>query len=161
MFLTPSASFTRPSNTTAYTANDLVANNTTAGSVTPMSFNLGAIKGSGAIYRARLHKTTTTATAATFKLYLFSASPTVTNGDNGAFAISSAASLVGTITIDLSSGAVAGTASLMGFSAATAIHVDTSNSNFALYGLLEATGAYAPGSAEVFTVTLEAIGDSD
>ena len=34
-------SFTRPANTTQYTAADLVANNATAGSVVPLTFNTG------------------------------------------------------------------------------------------------------------------------
>lgn len=107
------------------------------------------------IRRARLHKTTTTATAATFTLYLFTSMPTLTNGDNGAFAIASAANLVGSIAIDMSSGAVAGSGSLMQFSAAAAIGVDVKAIDGVLYGLLVATGAYAPGSGETFTATLE------
>jgi len=158
MIITPFSSFSRPANTTQYTANDLVADNATAGSVTPLTFSLYRLGGSGIIRRARLHKTTTTATVATFTLHLFSAAPTVTNGDNGAFAISSVASLLGSIAIDMSSGAVAGTGSLKQFSAATAIGVDFGSLDSTIYGLLVATGAYAPGSGETFTATLEVEG---
>jgi hypothetical protein len=42
----PSASFTRPNNTTAYASGQLVANSTTAGSVAPMAFVLGIPTGS-------------------------------------------------------------------------------------------------------------------
>jgi hypothetical protein len=37
---TVSATFTRPSDTTAYASGDLVANSTTAGSVTPLTLTL-------------------------------------------------------------------------------------------------------------------------
>ena len=55
----PSASFTRPADTTQYAVGDLVANNTTPGSVTPLSWTLQSsnIIGPCSIYRARLAKT--------------------------------------------------------------------------------------------------------
>ena len=40
------ATLTRPADTTAYASGDLVANSTTAGSVTPLTFNAGASQGS-------------------------------------------------------------------------------------------------------------------
>src|SRR6185437_974597 len=81
-----SANFTRPADTTAYATGDLVANSTTAGSVTPLSFTAPRYAtGSGQVRRARLKKSTNTTTNATFRLHLYATSPTPTNGDNGAW----------------------------------------------------------------------------
>ena len=154
MIITPSYSFTRPANTTQYSANDLVANNATAGSVVPMSFYVG--KGglaSGRIKRVRLFKDVETTTAASFKVHLFSASPTVTNGDNGALAVATGSTYLGAVAVDMSSGAFATTTDL--FHAAVANPEIAFDALTTIYGLLEAIGAYAPGSGEGFTVTLE------
>ena len=80
-----SASFTRPANTTAYAAGALVANSTTAASVVPMSFALGNSFGPGQfrMMRYRLFKSGTGVTNATFRLHLYEAPPTVSNGDGG------------------------------------------------------------------------------
>lgn len=155
MFITPTASFTRPSDTTAYTATDLVANSTTAGSVTPMQWSLQRLPtGGGNVIAARIAKSATSATAATFNVHLFSAAPVVTNGDNGTFAISTAQSYLGKIAVDMSTGGQAGTAYLAKSSAAVAIGLDTTQLSGSIYGLLEAAGTYTPASGEVFNVTL-------
>lgn len=154
---TPRDTITRPANTTQYADGDLVANSATAGSVTPLKFGLNGLGRSGMIRRARMSKTTNTATAATFALHLFDAEPTVANGDNGALSVASNLdSWLGKITIDMSSGAEAGASTVISqVSAAAAIGVSKPTAAGEIYGLLEVTGAYAPGSAEVFTVTLE------
>src|SRR3990167_2992553 len=85
IFETVSASFTRPADTTAYTSGDLIANNTTAGSVTPLSFPIPNGRGCF-IWRAKILKSGATATNASFRLHLFKNSPTVTGGDNAALA---------------------------------------------------------------------------
>src|SRR4051812_8128931 len=54
---TPSASFTRPADVTPYASGDLVADNTTAGSVTPLSWTAARVAaGSFLVRRARLRK---------------------------------------------------------------------------------------------------------
>ena len=80
-----SDSFDRPADTTTYAANDLVADNTTAGSVTALSFDLdqrGPHNGF-IITSVRLSKDGTGTTADDFIVHLFTADPTVANGDNG------------------------------------------------------------------------------
>jgi hypothetical protein len=159
----PSASFTRPADTTAYADGDLVANNTTAGSVAAMEFTnfIDPQQRSGCVRRARVHKSTTTTTAADFRLHLFTASPGVANGDNGAFVPSVVTGWLGSIAVSVDE---AGTAGSVGVGVPvtgaeinfTLAHPQT---NVTLYGLLEAKAAYAPGNAEVFTVTLEAYAD--
>lgn len=156
MIVTPSASFTRPANTTAYGAGDLVANSATAGSVVPMAFSSARLSsGRGRIKRVRLFKDDETATNANFTLHLFSASPTVTNGDNAAFAVATAATHLGSIAADMSSGAfVTATDLIEEFAVSPEINFDLGNERL-IYGLLEAGAGYVPASGENFTVTLE------
>lgn len=155
--VTASASVTRPSNTTQYASGDLIANDTTAGNVTPLSFPGGA----GIVRRALLTKSDDDTTSAKFRLHLFSADPTSTapaNGDNGAISLNAAiAEYLGSFDFDMTASPdiyntagnfavglpVQGTEVLVPVSANT------------VYGLLEARGTYTPASAEAFTVKLE------
>jgi len=149
-----SYSFTRPANTTAYADGDLVANSTTAGSVIPLSFNVG--RGGIELAGATLYKSDETdVTAADFSLHLFGSSPTVTNGDNGAlaynysdkFAVIQFATMVAATDVAWA-WPEGGTNNVAGFSGATW------QTTGVIYGLLEADGAYTPASAEEFTVIL-------
>ena len=158
-----SANFTRPADTTAYTSGDLVANSVTAASVVPLSWTVSrTVLGLVRVRRALLHKNQNSITNAGFQLHLFNASPTIaTAGDNSVFATN-----------------VSGYDKSMGFIEFTSIAryadgavsqgqcVDDTNTKAAamivapaagrlVYGLLLATGAYTPASAEVFTVDLE------
>lgn len=155
MIISPSYTFTRPANTTQYSANDLVANSATAGSVVPMQFGAPQLNGRGKVFRVSLFKDVETTTAASFKIHLFSASPVVTNGDNGAFAVSTAANYLGAVSIDQSSGATATSTDLWKDATVSPnIGFSVPNSG-AIYGLLEAIGTYTPASGESFTVTLD------
>jgi len=147
-----SAAFTRPSDTTAYTSGDLVANSTTAGSVTPMSIALPG-RTRATIKRIRLLKSGTTATNGAFRVHFYGASPTVANGDNGAWSSNKAANYFGSIDVTVvafSDGCAAAGAATAG---AEIQAVLTSGST--VYCLLEARGAYTPDSAEIFTLTVE------
>lgn len=157
MIITPSYSFTRPANTTQYTAADLVANNATAASVVPMSWGITPIGRSGIIRAVQLYKSTNASTAASFRVHLFTSTPgTPSNGDNGAFGIASAAMYLDAVAVDLSSGGLAGaTTGIFKRSAATAIGFSYPSLNNKLFGLIEALGTYTPGSSETFAVTLE------
>jgi hypothetical protein len=156
----PSASFTRPNDTTAYTTGDLVANSTTAGSVVPMSFVLGNKFGVGQLrfVRARLSKNGTGVANASFRLHLYAASPTCANGDNGAWSTDNAANWLGNIDVTsmlaFTDGA-AGTGSLPAGSEAFCRLA----AGATLFGLIEARAAYTPAAQEVFTVTLEEVDD--
>ena len=156
----PSANFTRPADTTQYAAADLVANSTTAGSVVPMSWTATRVAaGSGSIRRARLKKSGTTITAASFRLHLYAASPTIANGDNGAWSTTQSTYL-GSVDLDMS-----GTAGRVFSDGAEVIAAPNHGTeiNFVLasgstiYGLLVAVGTYTPASAEVFTCELEIV----
>lgn len=149
------ASFTRPNDATQYTSGDLVANNTTAGSVTPMTFNIPYGRGVK-IWRVEIQRSDTDVTNAKFRLHLYRDSPTVTNGDNGAW-LSIMAGYLGYVDVD---------GTLQTFSDdSNASGVYVNNSVFApwfiltdvdrkLYGLLEARDTYTPLANEVFTVVL-------
>lgn len=152
--------FTRPADTTQYAAGDLVANNTTAGSVVPLSFDLSILRGakSGKVTSATLRKSTVTSTAASFILYLFAAtSLTVTNGDNGALVVTAGnvATLVGSIPVDQSSSgiAIAGGPLFKAGTPATGV-IGFFTRHTALLGLLAAVGTYTPASAETFDTTI-------
>ena len=142
-----SNSFTRPANTTAYTAGDLVANNTTAGSVVPLTFTTG--RGGIKVLGAHITKTDETdVTAADFSLHLFGSSPTVANGDNGALSFNYSDKFAD---IDFST-MVAATDVAWAVSAGLNFNWYTAAGT--IYGLIEADGTYGPASAEVFEVTL-------
>lgn len=152
-----SASFTRPADTTAYASGDLVANSTTAGSVAPMTFTLGNSTGVGQtrITRVRLNKSGTSVSNASFRLHLFQAAPaTFANGDNGTWSTTGSADYLGNIDIAVSWAFTDGAAGFGAAPAGSELMIRTAAGK-ALYGVLEARGAYTPASGETFTVTLE------
>lgn len=160
---TPSANFTRPADTTAYASGDLVANSVTAASVVPLSWTAAArvAAGSFLVRRARLKKSTTGVTAATFRLHLYTSDPSassgIANGDNAAWSTNHSG-YVGSIDLDISGAtgrAFRDSAAVQGAPAVgQEINVKLASGQ-TIYGLLEARGAYTPGNAEIFTVDLE------
>lgn len=77
---------TRPANVTAYAIGDLIANSATAGSVTPISLSVArANDKTGMVRRLRLKTTDTGFSGVTVRAHLYQDTPTVSNGDNGAW----------------------------------------------------------------------------
>lgn len=152
-----SASFTRPADTTAYTAGDLIANSTTAGSVVPMSFPISGNSQPGMtrITRVRIVKSNTTATLSQFRLHLYAASPTAANGDNGAWSTNQAANYLGSIDGPTTLKAFTDGCSDVGAATAGSEFLLQLPAGKTIFGLLAAIAAYTPANAEVFTVTLE------
>jgi hypothetical protein len=153
--LNPSATLTRPADTTAYASGDLVANSTTAGSVTPLTLTVANVSGGSFILRScSLRKSTTSTTNASFRLHLYRSAPTVANGDNGAWSTSGVANYLGAvdITIDraLTDGAIGFGVPLVGAEKSIKLASGTD-----IRALVEARGAYTPGSAETFTAACE------
>lgn len=150
-----SGTVTRPADTTAYASGDLVANSTTAGSVTAITIANAVLAagGGGRIERVRVRKTGTSLTNASFRVHFYSATPTVTNGDNAAW-LSPVTSYIGAfdVTVDraFSNGAEGAGVPLVGNAMTFMIPSGTS-----IFALIEARGAYTPANAEVFTVMLE------
>jgi hypothetical protein len=150
MFSAPRYSFTRPADGTAYGSADLVANDTDAADVVPLKWR--AQSGAGRIVAATLFTDDETVTNANFTLYLFRSAPSPSVGDNGVFALDSAEPLIGTVAMDLTSGATAtSTDKFKRFAISTPISFQADT----LYGLLATAAAYDPDGAETFTVTLE------
>lgn len=155
----PAASMTRPADTTAYAAGDLVGNSTTAGSVTPLAITAARVAaGSLLASRVRLRKSGTELTAATFRVYLFSAAPTVANGDNGALSIAGSANCIGWADVSMATRADSTTANpfsdgAFGFGDLNSLVALASGQT--VWALIEARAAYTPASGETFAVTLE------
>jgi hypothetical protein len=148
------ATFTRPSDTNAYAATDAVSNSTSAPSM--MTFTgVAPLHSWGAICRgAKLFKTTATTTNAAFDLILYRVSP-VAFEDNAAWDPSDTEYLneVGVVEF-LSTDAVASSTNVRWHKTNLDWGVVSSTAN-SLFGVLVATAAYSPGSAEVFTVDLD------
>jgi len=155
-----SAGFTRPNDTTAYAAGDLVANATAAGAVAPLRIDLGNVAAVGhgitRITRARLTKSGTAPTNASFRIHLYEAAPVAQNGDNGAWSTDSAASWLGSIDV---TSMLAFTDGCTGTGSATAgSEMFLRLASGAIFALIEAKAAYAPAANETFTLTLEDVG---
>lgn len=150
-----SQTITRPADTTAYASGDLVANSTTAGSVTP--FVLKIPYGTGLkVHRAGLRRSDTDVTNASFRLHLYKDSPTVTNGDNGAW-LSIVAGHQGFIDIVGTAPAFSALAQAWGVYVNNSVYsplIVLTDKDRYIYGLLEARAAYTPASAETFSVSL-------
>lgn len=149
----PSATITRPADTTAYASGDLVANSTTAGSVAYGTLAVGRDKaGMSFLRRCQLSKSGTGVTNASFRVHLFGGAKTFDNGDNGAFS-TTRAGYIGAmdVTVDrvFSDGAEGFGVPIVGSEMAVA-------GTALVWWALEARGAYTPASAETFTLTLDA-----
>lgn len=149
------ATFTRPNDTTSYVSGELIANSTTAGSVSPMAFRIPYGRGFR-IWRAQILKSSTTVTAASFRLHLYKDSPTVANGDNAAWS-TTVSGYQGAIDIDGTGAAFTDDAKAAGVYVTNSVFAPmfvVADTDMKLYGLIEARGSYAPAAQEVFTVTL-------
>ena len=151
---TKSVSFTRPANTTQYAANDLLANHATAGNVVPPYVAAARFPGgNGSITGVRLEKSSTVLTDAAFRVHFFTASPTVGNGDNGAFAVidGQAKGYIGHVDVTMDQALGDGAQGR----ASCAIQFDTVAPSASIYMLVENLDTYTPASAEIFTIKLE------
>ena len=153
-FLVTCGQFTRPADTTAYTAGDLVANSVTAGSVVP--FEVSFTAGGNAnpflqITRVKLRKNAVSVTNAAFRVHFYADSPgTPSNGDNGAIAADTQA-VRGYVDVTVDT---AGSTGSYG-SAAPTVPILVRPYQGKVYVLIEARGAYTPASEETFRVDFE------
>lgn len=155
IIINPSNSFVRPGNTTPYASGQLVANSVTAGSVVPLTWTASRIAtGNFRVSRARMTLSGKSVTNTNFRLHLFNATTTVSNGDGATFVPTLAANEVCEMDITI---ALAGADVSTGYGAAnqgTACDVSLASGS-ALFGLIEARAAYTPVSAETVLVVLE------
>ncbi len=158
----PTSTLTRPADTNAYTANDLVASSVTAGSVVVPSFalnvwNLASGAGGGFITRMRLMSNHTTGLAGIqVAVQLWSVAPTFTTGDNGAYAVATgAAGYLGRFTgtfQQFADGAVCELAPVVG----PHLSVKLASTNLVYWDLQAVTG-FTPQSGKTFTLTPEIV----
>lgn len=155
-------SFTRPSNTTAYASGDLVANSTTAGSVTATEVRgLGhAPAGSAIVRRVGIRKSGTSTTNASFRVHLFlTGSITAANGDNSAFSTNNVADYLGYADVTVSQAFTDGSVGFAAPAVGSEFMVRLEPGSQSIYALIEAQAAYTPASAEVFTVIVDMINE--
>ena len=159
MHLLKARRMTRPNDTTAYASGDLVANSTTAGSVVPLVFGDGP--GIVRVRRFLMRTSNSTVTNKNYLLYLFASSPTVTNGDNGAFAVTDANGGSSIFAVFGSTAAMSyGGGSFQMFypldAAATAVNGWADQlAPGTFYGLLKANAAYTPTALETYDLAAE------
>ncbi len=152
------STLTRPADTTAYANGDLVANSTTAASVTAFSFT--AARGNdipGTIRSCRLLKSTTGTTQPFFRVHIYNSNPVASapaGGDNAAFNPANKAGWLGALDVSTTTPHGDGYAGIGSPTYNTGIIFTPASGSQTLYALLEARGAYAPGNAEVFTLEL-------
>lgn len=147
--------FNRPADTTAYAFGDLVANSTTAGSVTPMQVTvLRTAAGAAKLLRCRLQKSGTTATNAQFRVHFWGAAVTAGAGDNSAMTTTGAANYLGAMDV-LSMQAFSDGCSGAGLPSEGGDMNIKLASGSVVYCLVQALAAYTPASAEQFTLTVE------
>ena len=156
----PSASFTRPNNTTAYASGQLVANSVTAGAVVPMQLPIAgnSMPGCTRITRVCLAKTNVVNTNANFRVHLYAALPTVANGDGGAWSTDQAASYLGSIDVPSMKSFTDGCCDVGAAASGSEILVRLPAAKI-IYALIEARAAYTPGAQEVFTLIAEMVDD--
>jgi hypothetical protein len=152
---TVSYNFNRPNDATAYTANDLVANQTIAGNVTSPSFAME----SGAnfatiIRRVRLKKSSAVTAAASFRVHFYSQTPSLVNGDNGVWSTASAG-YIGSIDLDMSGAAGRVFSDGVEATGAFGAGAELLSKTATVWATIQVLGAYVPTANETFTIDLE------
>lgn len=159
-------SVTRPADTIAYAAGDLIANSTTAASVAAIALAAARINGgTGLVRRIRL-STNRTGLAGTelFRVHLFRNDPAlgsgIANGDNGAFSVNGIAAIhLGHADVVLDRVFRDGAKGIATPAVGSDILFDAGAATTGIFALIEARGAYTPASGETFTVALEVLRD--
>lgn len=153
---TSKVTLTRPANTTAYTAGDVVGTNITF----PLS---GEVGGAGIILGAAVLDSANQVTAPILELWVFSDAVT-TIADNDPLALTDTDLLKLICVIPLSTTFISNAASGASgnecfFSPQTAFPYECLDTLDVLYGFLVVRNAYTPVSAETFTVHLNYLQD--
>lgn len=152
------SNFTAPSGGTIYAAGQLIANSATAGSVTPMSFTVCRVNaGNGTLWRARIKTTDSGFSNQSVLLKLYKDSPTVANGDHGAWSTTES-NYLGSVPVTLDQAFTDSSGTYKGIGApltGAMINYDCGAGVQTIYGLLVANSNITPVGAKVFTVALE------
>lgn len=157
------ASFTRPADTTQYTANDVVSNSTSATSLLVFKNCVQLIGGTGLIHSGLMFASTDAATNPNFDLLLFDNQGLTLAADNAAGTITDAEALglVAAVTFDGTNSANVHTAGANLIIKATNVGqaFKCAQNTRDLYGVVIDRGAYTPASAEVFSFKLVILQD--
>lgn len=152
-------SFTRPNDSTQYSAGDGVADATT--SATAATFELtnmaSSLGGSGKITGVTLHKTDQDQTGADFDIYFFDTQPVATGfDDNAAIAITDAEwkQCVGFVQLVASADVVSVVTGDLYCRTNLDLNYKCVTGSTTLYYVVVARGTYTPFAQEVFTLTV-------
>ena len=155
---TITSTVTRPANTTAYAANDVIASSTTAGNVVPLQFNnlMNTRAGTGYITKALLWVDGSAFTSP-LRLYLFNDVPTDI-ADNAQFPLTFANSTAHLGYIDFLFCTTGGTGSDVALAEIDDLRIpiqskDITGSN-PVYGILVSQAGFTPTSGQRFRVQL-------
>lgn len=157
----PTSTLTLPATTTAYTANQLIANSATAGSVVVPSFAIANSAGGAIITGLRLSTNDSTSTAwgtQTIQVDLWLAAPTFTNGDRGAFSPATGTAnhlrtFSCTMSAEYGDGTYAECAPVVGNFSMPKLASGTS----VFWTLSAVTGSGVTGASKVWTITAETL----
>lgn len=159
-----SVELTRPADTTAYAAKDVISDSTSSPSVLTFANFARVNEGSGMIIRARLmtHQKTNTAS---YRLHLFHTAPPAIN-DNSPYTLlyANAANRIGAVdfgamaTEDATNSTAAASMrpSADGGYPTPNLWFQATSGSRAIYGILETLSAFTPASGQKFTVELAA-----
>lgn len=151
--------YTRPSNTTAYAANDTIADSTSAPTVLTIADAARATGSFSYITKARIVTDQSTCTAR-FRLHLYSVSPTAIN-DNDPYTLlwSQRASYVGNIAFGAcateGTGSTAAQDIVVPGSGNLPLAFITASTDRQLYAILETIDAFTPASGQNFYIELD------
>lgn len=152
-----SSPLTRPSDTTAYTAKDAIADSTSAPHPWVFTGVVSHIGGGGQIIKAILLTSQTTNVEA-FRLHLYNAAPTALN-DNAACTaplLADVASYVGTLNFPAAQTEGTGATAAYAVNAYDVLAVETA-ADANLYGILETPSGFTPASAQTFEILLTVV----
>lgn len=158
--------FTRPANTTAYASSDVVSDSAVDTDenylklvADPFLKDDVVFGQSARITVAKLTKSTTGTTNASFRLYLYTSGVSSLAADNSAFQMLYGNKHIRVGYVDFTMAAEGTGAGSCAEAIATDVNIDLrtylTGSSSALFGVLVAKGAYTPGSAETFFVQLK------
>lgn len=157
------AGLTRPSDATAYALGDIIANSTTAGSVTPLAIAAARVAdGTGMVRKARLSTNNVAWLNNTIRLHLFKNSPISAAGDNATFASAVngiTAVHLGYIDVTLDQAFSDGVKGEGIPNMGSEIAFDASSGTQNIFGMMEARGPYTPASGQTFQAALEIFQD--
>lgn len=155
------ATLTRPADTATYGTGDLIANSTSAGSVSPIAIAAARANGAtGMVRKVRLATSNTAWANNTVRVHLFRSAPTSSAGDNGVFAGSVngiAAVHLGYFDVTFDAAFSDGVKGEAVPNVGSEINFDPASGTANIYALLEVRGPYAPASGQTFALALEVL----